>query len=61
MMVGYNLIYWTNVARAGNMIDTQVNPAQLPPSTTSAGPPYRQYTTTDFWAQGITLGLELKY
>ena len=61
MMVGYNLIYWTNVARAGNMIDTQVNPSQLPPSTTSAGPPYRQYTTTDFWAQGITLGLELKY
>jgi hypothetical protein len=61
MMVGYNLIYWTNVARAGNLIDTNVNPAQLPPSSINAGPPYPQFNTTDFWAQGISLGLELKY
>lgn len=61
MMLGYNLIYWTNVARASGIVDTRVNPEQLPPSTTTVGPPYRQFNTTDFWAQGITLGLEIKY
>ena len=61
MMLGYNLIYWTNVVRAGDLIDTNVNPAQLPPSTVTAGPPFRQFNTSDFWAQGISLGLEIKY
>ncbi len=63
MMVGYNAMYWTNVVRSSGLIDTNVNPNQIPGSTTTGGAasPSRQYNTTDFWAQGISLGVEIKY
>jgi hypothetical protein len=57
--VGYTCIWWSQVARAGAQIDSAVNPTQFPPGTLS-GPaaPAFQLQTTDFWAQGLTLGLE---
>ncbi len=57
--VGYTCIWWSQVARAGEQVDATVNPTQFPPGTLS-GPaqPAFQLQTTDFWAQGLTLGLE---
>jgi hypothetical protein len=62
--VGYTFLYWGDVARAGNQIDLGVNPALLPPvSRPVTGParPAPQFEDSSFWAQGINLGLELRY
>lgn len=60
--VGYNYIYWSSVARAGNQIDHVVNTNQLPPAV-PGGPsrPAFQFNGTDFWAQGVNFGLEFRY
>jgi hypothetical protein len=60
---GYNFLYMSNVLRAGDQIDGRVNPSLLPPQTNVIGPGVPVFTpkTTDFWAQGISLGLEFRY
>lgn len=63
--VGYNLLYWSSVVRPGDQIDFVVNPTQLP---TPAGPgvlvgparPAFSFRDTDFWAQGVNLGVEFR-
>lgn len=60
--VGYSLLYWSDVARAGDQIDTTVNPTQIPPGTLMGEPrPAVPFRTTDFWAQGLRLGLEYNF
>lgn len=63
VFAGYNFLYMSNVVRAGDQIDTRVNPNQLPPQTVFGGPALPAFTpkTTDFWAQGVSVGLELRY
>jgi len=58
--VGYNLLYWSRVARPGDQIDLAVNPDLLPPEDGFAGAerPRFEFRDTDFWAQGIRVGLE---
>ncbi len=60
--VGYSILYWSDVGRAGNAIDTSVNPTQIPPSTLSgsARPEY-DFQSSDFWARGVNLGLEYNF
>lgn len=62
-LVGYTFIYWDNVVRAGDHVDLNVNPALLPPvqTTTDAQVPAFAFTETDFWAQGLSLGLEHRW
>ena len=62
--VGYTLLYWSNVARPGDQIDLNVDPGQFPPPTTATGarpgafqPPHM----SDFWAQGVNLGLDYRF
>jgi hypothetical protein len=55
-MVGYTIIYWSNVTRPGDQIDLDVS---LPPQT-NAKPAFTQ-NTSDFWAQGINLGLDYRF
>jgi hypothetical protein len=64
--VGYSFLYWSNVVRPGDQIDRAVNPTQLPLSTAApllTGParPAPVLRDTDFWAQGISLGVEFRY
>lgn len=60
---GYNFVYWSKVARAGDQIDRDVNPNLIPdangPGTDNSHlrPEFR-WVYDDFWAQGLTLGLE---
>jgi hypothetical protein len=60
--VGYSFIYWSKVARPGDQISTNVNPTQFAPNTLTGLPsPQFRYTTTDYWAQGLTLGLDFRF
>ncbi|HZY90789.1 MAG TPA: BBP7 family outer membrane beta-barrel protein [Gemmataceae bacterium] len=61
---GYNFLYWNNVARAGNLVNPVVNQNQLPPPVTPlTGPaqPLFHFTGSEYWAQGVTFGLEFRY
>jgi hypothetical protein len=64
--VGYSLLYWNDVARPGNQIDRVVNVSQLPmvlgtPAGAVPPRPAFAFHGTDFWAQGVSLGLEFRY
>jgi hypothetical protein len=66
VFVGYTFLYWSEVIRPGDQIDRTVNPALVPTSQffgTAGGParPARVFQSSEFWAQGINLGLELRY
>jgi hypothetical protein len=54
---GYDFLYWSNVVRPGNVIDTGVNPSQLFSGTLAgARRPAPRLDGTDFWAQGFDFG-----
>ena len=62
LLAGYTALFWGQVARAGDQIDTTVNPNLIPPS--SGGSPHRPHfvlNTSDLWLQGITLGGEVYF
>ena len=59
---GYNFLYWSNVARAGEQVDTTINTSQIPPGTlVGASRPAFPQRTDEFWAQGLRIGLEYRY
>ncbi len=57
LTAGYQVLYWTNVQRAGGLIDLTVNPALLPGGN-SAGPqrPQALLDTSSMLAQGFSVG-----
>ena len=58
--VGYSLIYWDRVVRAGDQIDREVNPNLLPPEVVPFTGPLRpafEFEENGFWAQGLNVGL----
>jgi hypothetical protein len=62
--MGYSFIYWSQVHRAGEQVDTNVNPDLFPPPVVPrAGPLQPQFlnATSDFWAQGLNWGLEYSF
>ncbi|MGL4419503.1 MAG: BBP7 family outer membrane beta-barrel protein [Gemmataceae bacterium] len=62
--VGYDFVYLSSVARAGDQIDLRVNPSQIPPRANGlVGPAVPAFTprTTDFWMQGIRVGAEFRF
>lgn len=61
-LVGYDFLYLSHVTRPGDVIDLAVNPGLLPPPI--PGGPARPALTdnhSDFWLQGISGGMELKF
>jgi hypothetical protein len=61
---GYTFFYWSVVARPGEQIDLDVNPDLIPPREPPVLGPARPrfvYNGTDFWAQGINLGLDYRW
>lgn len=70
-IAGYNVLYLSNVLRAGEQIDTRVNVSQnafAGPNGTrgtltpgSPATPAVLMRTNEFWAQGVSLGLEYRY
>jgi hypothetical protein len=59
--VGYSLIYWSVVARPGDQIDLNISPSQFVPPTGNNGKPEFALQTSDFWAQGINVGLDYRF
>jgi hypothetical protein len=64
--LGYSFLYWSEVVRPGEQIDRVVNLTQLPSNQgpgTLIGParPAVLFKTSDFWAQGINIGLEFRF
>ena len=63
--VGYNFLYWTNVVRPGQQIDTVIDSNLIPnfpaPVPSPANRPAVLYKESDYWAQGLTVGLEFRY
>ena len=63
--LGYNFVYWNTVARATQQVDSTINPGLVPTDLSygSGGGPNRPgagLRTSDFWAQGINFGIEIK-
>ena len=62
--VGYSVIYFPNVVRAGDQVDTDLNPGLVPPEAvplTGALRPRFRFVESDYWAHGLTLGGELAF
>lgn len=60
--LGYSLLWLTDFVRPGDQIDRTVNPNLLPPALPST--PIRPIFTlrdSDFWVQGIRVGLEFRF
>ncbi len=63
VFVGYDVMYWTNVARPGQQIDRVVNPTQLPTINgpgTLVGParPAFNFVNSNVYIQGLSAGLQ---
>jgi hypothetical protein len=62
---GYTFLYWSAVSRAGDQIDPNVNSTLLPfsgnPQTGDLRYPHFPFQTTDFWAQGMNVGLDYRW
>jgi hypothetical protein len=63
VFVGYSLLYWPRIARAGEQIDLSVNPSLIIPLQATSGPQNPNFTlhTGSLWAQGIDLGIEFRF
>jgi hypothetical protein len=63
--LGYSLIYWSEVARPGDLVSVIVNPNQVPALATGAagGPalPAPLVSDGDFVVQGLNIGLEYRF
>jgi hypothetical protein len=59
---GYDLLYWTGVQRAGNLIDSTINTALVPPAT-GGGPqrPQVQFNSSPLLAQGFSAGVRYEF
>jgi hypothetical protein len=67
LFVGYDVLYWNNVVRPGGQIDRNLDITLIPnfpvPGVGPAGQnqPSAPRPATDFWAQGVTFGVEFRY
>jgi hypothetical protein len=65
--VGYDFLYLSNVARPGNQIDRSINLSQTVQAATAGSAPAPGthpaplVAGSEFWAQGLSLGLEYRY
>ena len=63
-IVGYDFLYISNVIRPGGVIDRDLNTDLLPPEVTPLSGGLRPdfaFDTTDYWAQGISIGGEFRW
>ncbi|HUE17247.1 MAG TPA: BBP7 family outer membrane beta-barrel protein [Planctomycetaceae bacterium] len=63
--LGYSFIYWSNVLRPGDQVNRLVSPNLIPSDPTygqaGSNQPQYQFNTTNYWAQGLNLGLDFHF
>lgn len=62
--LGYSVLYFPNVARASDQIDTDVNSNLIPPEANPFSGPLRpqfSFAESSYWAHGVNLGVELGF
>jgi hypothetical protein len=62
--IGYTFLYWGNVIRPEGQINPAIDPRNVPSSLSynpaAPVPPFALHST-NYWAQGLTVGLEYHY
>lgn|GEM_PF-893544 len=64
LTAGYSFVYISNVVRAGDQIDTDINPGLLPVEANPLTGPLRPrfiFRETDFYAHGLTVGGDFRF
>ncbi len=62
--VGYSVLYFPSVVRAGSQIDTDLNSNLLPPENpivVDGLRPQFKFIESDYWAHGLNVGAELRF
>jgi hypothetical protein len=63
--VGYSWLYWTDVVRPGSLVDRTVEPGLVPTDrafgTATGTRPAFLFRGSDYWAQGLDFGFDLRY
>ena len=67
LSVGYDSLYWSRVARPGDQIDTTVDASKVPSfrglgfAAAPIAHPVPTLKESDFWAEGVNVGLEFRW
>lgn len=68
LYLGYNFLFANNVVRPGNQVNRNLNTSQSAswtedPNPTPSGPaqPSFSFNSSSFWAQGVSLGLGIRF
>jgi hypothetical protein len=66
VFVGYNVLYWSSVARPGKQLNPNIDTRQVPTDidfspVNHVTQPAFQFHWSDFWAQGLTAGFAITY
>jgi hypothetical protein len=61
--LGYTFLGWSNVVRVSSIINTEINPTQIPPGSLVGGaaPDAPSLHRTSFWAQGLNASWEYQF
>jgi len=59
--VGYTFMYWSEVVRAGSLVNPELNVTQLLPPVIGPAVPTFTFVNGDLWAQGLNFGTELRF
>jgi Putative beta barrel porin-7 (BBP7) len=59
--MGYSFLYFSDVAVAGGQIDRTINLSQNPGPLVGSARPAPLLTSTDYWAQGLSLGVDYRF
>ncbi|MCE5268560.1 MAG: BBP7 family outer membrane beta-barrel protein [Planctomycetaceae bacterium] len=59
---GYTFLYMSQVVRPADQVDTNLNPTQFSGGKLTGFPtPEPRFVMSDYWAQGLTFGLECRF
>jgi len=61
VFAGYRLMYFNELVRPAEQIDTVVNPTQIGGQLNGAARPAHSFLSTDMWLHGLDLGMEWRW
>ena len=59
--VGYNFIYWSKIALAGDIVDTTIDTSQIPGPSAATRPTVNLVDDDGFWYQGVSVGGNIRF